>query len=71
MSAPATSVPTSQTESKTSRRKKGKAEAANNTTEEAVRSPTAETGPGATGIDTPTNGLEASYESPYIKELYK
>ena len=39
--------------------------------EDAVRSPTAEAGPGVTETDTPTNGLEASYESPYIKELYK
>ena len=67
-SPPATVAPT---EAKSSRRRKGKGEGAKNASEESAQSPVAEVGPGQMGVDTPTNGVEGSYESPYIKELYK
>jgi hypothetical protein len=66
--AAATVVPT---ESKSSRRKKGKAADANHAPEEAARSPVADAAAATTGTETPTNGVDGSYESPYIKELYK
>ena len=65
---PATVAPT---ETKSSRRRKGKGEGAKNASEDSAQSPVAEAGPGPVGVDAPTNGVEGSYESPYIKELYK
>ena len=55
-------------ESKSARKKKAKAEAPVQTT----ASPTEpESGAGQTAIDGAVTGAEGSYESPYIKELYK
>lgn len=71
MSTVTNSAPTVPTESKSSRRKKAKADGSNSTSEDAARSPTAEAGAKPTGAETPVNGAEGSYESPYIKELYK
>ncbi|CAD6580387.1 MAG: hypothetical protein ASARMPREDX12_004198 [Alectoria sarmentosa] len=55
-------------ESKSARKKKAKAEAPTQT----VASPTdPEPGAGQTAVDGATAGADGSYESPYIKELYK
>ena len=55
-------------ESKSARKKKAKAEAPN----QATASPTdPESGIGQTTADGAVTGADASYESPYIKELYK
>jgi len=71
MSTVTNSTPTVPTDSKSSRRKKTKVEGSNSASEGATRSPTTETGAKPTGVETPVNGAEGSYESPYIKELYK
>lgn len=56
-------------ESKSARKKKAKAETA---PIQAAASPTEpETGAGQTAIDGAAPGADGSYESPYIKELYK
>ena len=55
-------------ESKSARKKKAKAEAPIQTT----ASPTEpESGIGQTTADVAVTGADTSYESPYIKELYK
>lgn len=55
-------------ESKSARKKKAKAEAPTQT----VASPTEpEPGAGQTAVDGAAAGADGSYESPYIKELYK
>ena len=55
-------------ESRSARKKKAKAEAPLHTTS----SPTEpESGTGQTTADGAVTGADASYESPYIKELYK
>jgi hypothetical protein len=65
MAAPAIQNPASRPESKTGKKKKSKAEAA--VSSPSIASPVTE--------DAPTNGAtesgDGSYESPYIKELYK
>lgn len=71
MSTVINSAPPVPTESKSSRRKKAKAEGSNSASEDATRSPTTEAGARPTDAETPVNGAEGSYESPYIKELYK
>ena len=56
-----------QTESKSAKKKKAKAEAA-------AQSPVVaepEIGSPHTGTEAGTNGTDTSFESPYIKELYK
>ena len=55
-------------ESKSARKKKAKAEAPAPT----AASPTEpESGAGQTAVDGVATGADGSYESPYIKELYK
>ena len=55
-------------ESKSARKKKAKAEAPVQTS----ASPTEpESGAGPTAVDGAASGADGSYESPYIKELYK
>lgn len=55
-------------ESKSARKKKAKAEAPVPT----AASPTEpESGAGQTAVDGVATGADGSYESPYIKELYK
>lgn len=55
-------------ESKSARKKKAKAEAPVQT----AASPTEpESGAGQTAVDGAATGVDGSYESPYIKELYK
>ena len=71
MSAATVSNPASQIESKSAKKKKAKAEAPATPSGIAPTSPGAEAGPGQSGNDAGTNGHEGSYESPYIKELYK
>lgn len=71
MSTTAASAPPAPGEAKSSRRRKGKAEGAKNAPEESALSPATEAGAGSIGVETPMNGTDDSYESPYIKELYK
>ncbi|MCJ1356109.1 MAG: hypothetical protein MMC33_006103 [Icmadophila ericetorum] len=65
----ALSVPV-QTESKSSRKKKAKAEAAQ-LTQETSRSPSVDATGGQSVMESGANGIDTNYESPYIKELYK
>ena len=65
----ALSIP-AQTESKSSRKKKAKAEAAQ-ITQETSRSPSVDATGGQSAAESGANGVDANYESPYIKELYK
>ena len=55
-------------ESKSARKKKAKAEAPAQTTALATEP---DSGAGQVAIDGATTGVEGSYESPYVKELYK
>ena len=71
MATTSTPTPMGSNETKSSRRRKGKGEGAKTALEEPAQSPVAEAGAGLTAVDIPTNGAEGSYESPYIKELYK
>lgn len=69
MSATAVSNPTAQQPSKSARKKKGKADAA-------AKGPSAPVDTEAGG-DSPlaaegtTNGADGTYESPYLKDLYR
>ena len=56
-------------ESKSARKKKAKAEAPVPTTAASPTEP--ESGAGQTAVDGVATGADGSYESPYIKELYK
>lgn len=68
MSTTQVSYPLAQSESKSARKKKAKAEAPVQTT----ASPTEpQSGAGQTAVDGAATGADGSYESPYIKELYK
>ena len=55
-------------ESKSARKKKAKAE---NPVQIAASSTEPESGAGQTAVDGGATGADGSYESPYIKELYK
>lgn len=55
-------------ESKSAKKKKAKVEAL---APSALPSTDAETGNGSNHADVGVNGADSSYESPYIKELYK
>jgi hypothetical protein len=67
MAAPATQNPTVRSESKSAKKKKAKAEASTET--QASTAPSGEVPPSNNPADS-SNG-DGSYESPYIKELYK
>ena len=68
MSAAQVSNSIGHSESKSARKKKAKAEAPTRT----AASPTEpESGAGQTAVDGAATGADGSYESPYIKELYK
>ncbi len=68
MSAAQVSNSLGHSESKSARKKKAKAEAPTRI----VASPTEpESGAGQTAVDGAATGADGSYESPYIKELYK
>lgn len=67
MSGVEANPPTSQ-ESKTAKKKKAKAGAA---AKETAVQPTVEADVSKSSVDLSTNGADASYESPYMKELYK
>lgn len=68
MSTAQVSNPSAQSESKSARKKKAKAEVPVQTT----ASPTEpQSGAGQTALDGAATGADGSYESPYIKELYK
>lgn len=71
MSSAAISNPLTQTESKTGKKKKSKAEVPANASNAPSTTPSAEVGVAATATEGTTNGVEGSYESPYMKELYK
>lgn len=68
MTSSQTQNPPTRSDSKSSKKKKAKAEAATQ-----PPAPISEEDAGArqTTPEDPTNGGEGSYESPYIKELYK
>ncbi len=67
----ATSNPPMATESKSKKRKQGKAEVPANASNEASNAPSTEVGGGATAAEGTANAPDGSYESPYLKELYK
>ncbi|KAI4096123.1 MAG: hypothetical protein LQ344_001186 [Seirophora lacunosa] len=67
MSGVEANPPTSQ-ESKTAKKKKAKAGAA---AKETAVQPAVEADVSKSSVDLSTNGADASYESPYMKELYK
>ena len=58
----------SQTQSKSAKKKKAKAEAVS---QSPVVVPEHEATAGQIATDGGTNGVDGSYESPYLKELYK
>ena len=58
----------SQSESKSAKKKKAKAQAAAQST---TTAPEPEATAGQTATDGAPNGGDGSYESPYLKELYK
>ena len=71
MSSTTISNPPSQTESKSAKKKRAKAEGAANASSNASNTPVPETGTAPAAPEGTTNGVEGSYESPYMKELYK
>ena len=71
MSNATVSNPPAPTESKSSRKKKAKAEAPKAVSDLPVASPSIDTGNGQLGAEQSINGVDGNYESPYIKELYK
>lgn len=71
MSAPTTSNPPVQNESKSAKKKKAKAEVPVHVSNAPSTTPSAETGAGQAVAETSTNGADGTFESPYIKELYK
>ena len=68
MSTAQVSSSISHSESKSARKKKAKAEAPIQATASPIEP---ESGIGPTTADSAVAGTDASYESPYIKELYK
>ena len=68
MSNAQVSNPLGPSESKSARKKKAKAEAPIQTATSPIEP---ESGAGQTAIDGAAAGADGSYESPYIKELYK
>ena len=71
MSAPTSSNPPIQNESKSAKKKKAKAVVPANRSSAPSTTPSAEAGAGQAAVGTPTNGADGTFESPYIKELYK
>jgi hypothetical protein len=71
MSSTATLNPTLPAESKSKKKKQAKAEVPANASNETSNAPSGDVGAGATAAEGTTNGAEGSYESPYLKELYK
>lgn len=55
-------------ESKSAKKKKAKAEA---TAQPQIATPEPEATAGQTATDGTANGVDGTYESPYLKELYK
>lgn len=68
MSTPKLSNSLAPSESKSARKKKAKAEGPSQTASSPIEP---ESGAGQTAVDGATTGPDGSYESPYIKELYK
>ncbi|KAI9777480.1 MAG: hypothetical protein M1835_005232 [Candelina submexicana] len=71
MSAASVTNPPAQHESKSVRKKRVKENVSGAVSSVASTSPSAEHGSTSNGHEAPTNGVDTSYESPYIKELYK
>ena len=71
MSSAPVSNPPALNESKSSRKKKAKAEAPKAASDLPAPSPSIDTTNGQPGVEQTINGVEGNYESPYIKELYK
>ncbi|KAI9872688.1 MAG: hypothetical protein M1830_001302, partial [Pleopsidium flavum] len=71
MSSTAISNQPPQNESKSGKKKKSKAEVPARVSNAPSTTPSAEVGVEATATEATTNGVEGSYESPYMKELYK
>lgn len=68
MSAALSSIPPTQPESKSAKKKKAKADVLAKGS--SVQSD-GDTGLGQASADVATNGADGAYESPYLKELYK
>lgn len=68
MATPQVSNSLAHSESKSARKKKAKAEAP---VQSAVSPTEPDSGTGQAAIDGAATGADGSYESPYIKELYK
>jgi len=71
MSSAATSNPPLTTESKSKKKKQAKAVVPANASNETSNAPSGDVAAGATAAEDTANGVEGSYESPYLKELYK
>lgn len=71
MSAASVTNPQTQNESKSARKKRAKENMSGAVSSTASTTPSAEHGSTPNGQEAPTNGVDTSYESPYIKELYK
>ncbi|SLM34334.1 hypothetical protein LPUS_03083 [Lasallia pustulata] len=71
MSAPTTSNPPVQNESRSAKKKKAKAEVPVTVPSAPSTTPSAEVGAGQAAAEPSTNGADGAFESPYIKELYK
>ena len=71
MSSAAFSNPPAQNEPKSSKKKKAKGDSKPASSEIPIRRPSVDAGNGQSGIELAGNGLDGTYESPYIKELYK
>lgn len=67
MAATSNSTPQPQPESKSAKKKKAKSEAAKQT----IAVPEAEATTPAAPVEPSANGADTTYESPYLKELYK
>ncbi|KAI9716913.1 MAG: hypothetical protein M1812_005062 [Candelaria pacifica] len=71
MSASSVTNPPAQNESRSARKKKTKDNMSGAVPGAASTTSSAEHGATPNGQEAPTNGVDGSYESPYIKELYK
>lgn len=67
MAATSNATPQPQLESKTAKKKKAKSEAA----KQINAVPEAESAVPAAPVEPTANGADTTYESPYLKELYK
>ena len=71
MSNAGISNPPVQNESKSSKKKKAKGDLKTTVSEAPIRSLSIDATTGQSGTEPVGNGADGSYESPYIKELYK